>query len=640
MKLILTKKSATAAAIGMATDSNVRRIRQDMSFIKTTEQILKSSSAPSEKAFAVCDALIPKIMYIPLPQTTVIGLRIAKLRKQLSENPDAYYLLQVLSAFFEYRNANYQEAIELIEDTRRKMGGAVGDVQIGSGNVVVGASYRSLGKKEEALKYFEYAFEAYGAVPNAPHQLYLYQLSLYHSAELNGEMNNYNKMLKKHLELLHLAEARQNVDFINRSLNGIGRAYLAKGDSNHGIKYLKEAEERSKEGANMPFIARNLHDLGIAYAKMKDYPLALANYKKALDIRTQNGYINARITTLLKMSEIYIAQRNFNDAIANLQDALSSAEPLNVKRKIYAIYQRLANACEHAGNYRLALEYHKKYHQLKEEVDDVNTTQIENQKVRAINAELRQQKNIIEQQKIKIEQTVEQLQEANRYLENFASVAAHDLKAPMRVIANFSNLIKRKYGNVIDDDAKEYLQFITDNMKRLSGMIDDLLSLSKIGRSLPKPKVVDTHDVILQVLKQLNEYIIETNTHIKVLEQLPLVQGHATLISQVFQNILENAIKHSAEKVEPRITISAEVLEDQPEFVQFAIKDNGSGIPEYLQPYIFELFSGASRSDSSGIGLATCKRIVTHYNGQIWVSSEEGIGTTVFFTLPLYRKNA
>ena len=604
-----------------------------MDFLKKTEIILANDMINSDKIIALCDILIPKIMYIPLTQASVIQSSAIDFQSSLDPQSRSYFILQTLIALLEYRASNFNSAIELIKEIHKNISDQIEIEYKASSCVIVGISNRSLGQKELSLKYLQIAVEEYGKEPKLAHQQYLYGLSLYHIGEMFGEMNEYDEMLEKHLKFTDFGENIGNVDFINRGLNGIGRAYLGKKEFEKCLEYLKLADEKIKQAANLPFIARNQHDLGFTYFQMKEYEKSIHHYGKALEIRKANKYTNASITTLLGLSQVYTAKANFKTSIQLLEEAKAIAETFNVKRKIYQIYLELSLVYEQSKDFEKAFFYYKKFHELKEELDNVNKTQVENQKIREANTQLRQQKKLIETQKQKIETTVLKLKETNKYLESFASVAAHDLKAPIRIAASFSKLIERKYKTIFDDRDKEYFKFLTDNISLLAKMIDNLLSLSKLDKNLSDLEIVDTNEMLKIGMERLKDKVSTSKADILIKEKLPTVQAHETLIIQLFQNIIDNAIKHVSDNDVPKIIISV-MNNENDKYHKFEIKDNGVGISKTQQPFIFELFSRADRHDSTGIGLATCKKIVTNYGGKIWVESELNQGTSIFFTLP------
>lgn len=438
-------------------------------------------------------------------------------------------------------------------------------------------------------------------------------------------------MLDKQELFYKIAKSQGNIDFENRALNGIGRAYIGLELFDVALSYFQSANENTKRSANIPFIAKNLHDLGDIFNLLGDVKQSLLNYEKAFNIRVKNGYKNAAITTQIAISKILIKQNRLEEAIDILEAAKMTAESINVKRKLGEILNSFSIVYEKKQDFEKALSYHKAFHQLKVELDNVDKTLLETQKVREANTQLKQQKAVIELQKRKIETTLEKLKVTNTYLENFAAVAAHDLKAPIRIASSFAKIIEKKYNDKWDKSDAEYFAYITTNIGKLGQMIDDLLALSKLDQDLLPAQKVRIPKVLNDVERRLYEKIKTSDTNLIYAQNIPLLMAHPSLITQLFQNLIDNAIKYRGED-NPIITINTKVKNG---YCEFEIKDNGQGIAMNEQRYIFELFAGTHRKDSSGIGLATCKKIVTHYGGNIWIESALNMGTSIFFTLPI-----
>lgn len=605
-----------------------------MNFVTQLQNIIQTNEDLNQLAPNCANLLIPKIMYISQNELNELKQQIENLQKKYDTSINNYFLFTTIHAFFNYRQSNYTEVLITLENlllTNPDM-----DALCKMCNyAVIGASFRSLGERDLALNAFQNVMEFSYTEMNAPFLQYFYGISLYHTGEIYGELKDFEEMLRKLQIFNTVAQRWKNIDFENRSLNGIGRAYLGLELYDAALEHLTQADEKSKIAANIPFISRNLNDLGFAYAKNENFEKALEHYNAALKIRQDNKLTNPTITTLIDLGDLHIQVEKYDEALSIFQTALKTAKPLKVNRKLSIIYQKLSFVYEKLNQPTTALEYYKQFHQLKEKLDNVAKTQVENQKIREVNIQLNNQKQLIQSQKQQIETALEKLKVTNKYLENFASVAAHDLKAPIRIAANFAKILERKYKNKFDKSDLEYFSFISNNVALLSRMIDDLLALSKLDQNLPRPKPVPTQDIIKEVIIRLKNNIDKHNVTIEVKNELPILKGHASLFTQLFQNFIDNGMKYRQKEIPPKIIILATCDEATP-FCQFEIRDNGKGISEHQQPFIFELFNGTYRNDSSGIGLATCKKIVTHYGGNIWIKSKENQGTSIFFTLPIY----
>jgi len=229
-------------------------------------------------------------------------------------------------------------------------------------------------------------------------------------------------------------------------------------------------------------------------------------------------------------------------------------------------------------------------------------------------------------------QLIEKLGESNAELERFAYVASHDLREPLRLVANFAVLLKRQYASALDAEAKEYITIINDSATRMHSMVGDLLEYARIGNEEMRYSKVDMEEQICRVKYNLSSFIQDHQacvTH----DPLPEVMGNALQLMRVLQNLVGNAIKFHANDVSPQVHVGAEKQEN---CWRFYVKDNGIGMaPEYTQQ-IFEPFRQLHARNEymgTGIGLAICKRIVEKHGGTISAESTPGNGSVFYFTI-------
>ena len=611
------------------------KLAKIMDFKAGVDRIFLDDVICSSQTNELANFIVPRIMYIPANQIEQIKEKLSFVETTAEQNGDDFPLLYLVHAFLIYRQGQYEQALLRLKNYESRRNRPKDDFMSACFSAIKGACYRSLGQKENALVAFHITIGYFYDNPDQAFASYLYHLALYHIAEINAELGNYETMLKQQEKFLALSQSSGNVDMINRALNGVGRAYLGLGDYSNCLVYLQLAEKNSSKAGNIPFIAKNQHDLGIVHFKMKFYEEALTYLKSALKTRENYKLGDATISSHILMGRVYLEQANFEKAIDALTAAKAIAEELKGIKKLREIYEVLSIVCEKNNQLGLALSYYKKFHTINENLNDVKSTQKENERVRATNTKLNQQKNIISEQKIKIEAYASRLVEANMQLQNFASIAAHDLKAPIRITNTFVGLLSKKYKDRWDDSDKEFLSFITNNMTSLSNMIDDLLSLSKLDQDLPPTQPINTRKLLDEILHRLQSKIEAMQPKILIQDNLPNIIGHESLIGQLFQNLIDNTLKYRSESIpEIQISYSPNKCPDKEKYMTFEIKDNGLGIPDYLQEKVFELFSGTNGENSNGIGLATCKKIVSNYGGNIWAQSKEGVGTSMFFTLP------
>ena len=228
------------------------------------------------------------------------------------------------------------------------------------------------------------------------------------------------------------------------------------------------------------------------------------------------------------------------------------------------------------------------------------------------------------------------LNRAINELEQFAYIASHDLQAPLRNISGFVQLLEKRYRERLDGDALEFLDFIGQGVRQMKALIEDLLTLSRVGRAgeaqLEKRPLADTIQLALKTLaSQINESQAEI-----VINPLPSVVGEHRLLAQLFQNLIGNAIKFQSPGARPRIEISA-IAEGERWHIR--LRDNGIGIAPAQLEAIFAIFRRLhtqEQYEGSGIGLAICRKIATHHGGELYASSEgEGHGTEFHLLLPI-----
>ena len=226
---------------------------------------------------------------------------------------------------------------------------------------------------------------------------------------------------------------------------------------------------------------------------------------------------------------------------------------------------------------------------------------------------------------------VEELARSNRELEQFAYVASHDLQEPLRMVAAYTQLLAEKYRGKLDEQADKYIFYAVDGAKRMQTLIQDLLAFSRAGRTT-ELSLTDANVAVEQALSNLTAAIRESGAGVNH-DHLPVVMGNQSLLVQLFQNLIGNAVKFRGIDP-PLIQIAAE--KNAGEWV-FTVADNGIGIaPEYLEDIftIFKRLHTRGEYPGNGIGLSICRKIVEQHGGKIFVKSQEGQGSTFRFTLP------
>jgi len=225
------------------------------------------------------------------------------------------------------------------------------------------------------------------------------------------------------------------------------------------------------------------------------------------------------------------------------------------------------------------------------------------------------------------------LERSNDELQQFAYVASHDLREPLRTITSFLQLLEKRYTDQLDQDASEFIEFAVDGARRMDNMITDLLEYSRVSSKEREFNLVTIEKILDETLLNLKMRIDESNALITY-DPLPTVYGDRKLLVELFQNIISNAIKYRSEET-PKIHISAKKEDNH---WLFSIKDNGIGIDTQHINRIFTIFQrlhGINEFEGTGIGLSIAQKIIQKHNGHIWAESQPGKGSTFYFTIAM-----
>lgn len=230
----------------------------------------------------------------------------------------------------------------------------------------------------------------------------------------------------------------------------------------------------------------------------------------------------------------------------------------------------------------------------------------------------------------KLQRSVERLRSE---LHQFAFTVSHDLKAPLRSVKSFSDLLERRCKDKLDGDAREYLGYIADGAREMEQLLTDVLAYSQAGREDKTTlQPVDTGGVLQWALMNVDGIRKETNASVSW-DPLPQVMADQTQFAQILQHLLTNAMKFRSERT-PEIRVGARAEADG--MVEFSIEDNGIGIDRAYHERVFGVFKRLHGREvpGTGIGLAICRKIVEAHGGRIWLESQPGQGSTFRFTLP------
>jgi light-regulated signal transduction histidine kinase (bacteriophytochrome) len=233
---------------------------------------------------------------------------------------------------------------------------------------------------------------------------------------------------------------------------------------------------------------------------------------------------------------------------------------------------------------------------------------------------------------------LEELARSNHDLEQFAYIASHDLREPLRMVATYTQLLAERYRGKLDKNADQYIHYASDGALRMQALIQDLLAMSRVNSENVPDQSVDGNGVMAEVLRDLETAIRESNAVVQC-GKLPVIRANRANLLQLFQNLISNAIKFRGKEA-PKVSITA--VPAGPLW-QFSVSDDGIGIAPESHEAIFAIFQRLhTRTEypGNGLGLAICRKVVESYGGKIWVESRPGSGSTFNFTLPAQEAQA
>jgi signal transduction histidine kinase len=448
-----------------------------------------------------------------------------------------------------------------------------------------------------------------------------------------------------------------------------GEILFQRGDTEGALKKYQEALTIYRRMDLKVFIARTLISIADIHFKKQEFGQVAATYKECLQYESHFLDID-KAKLHYKIGLLYRQQNRNGDAekefltsidIANKLGNKEIAQPANYQMFLLCFdkhdnsraltYLGVANALNdslfNTNKIQRTAEMELKFDAEKRE-NEINTLRARETRfllVVSISAFLmivlflgfliQMRGRSFSAMKIKndeIQQQYKRLEESNEILSQFAYVAAHDLKEPLRSIGSYVGLIQMKYAKDLPPDAKEYMQFVNSGVKRMYSLLTDLLDFSQVISQQPGAEVIRPDEVLEDVKANLRNAIEMRNAQVLCMDNLPSIRMNRSHLLQLFQNLIGNALKFTTDT--PIVKIDGK---EENGNIVLTIQDNGIGINKEYGNKVFVLFQQLNQKDKfdgTGIGLTICKNIVEKYNGRIWFDSEENIGTKFYISIP------
>ncbi|MDA8692517.1 ATP-binding protein [Saprospiraceae bacterium] len=537
------------------------------------------------------------------------------------------------------------------------------------------------------IGYYEKALE----ILNESYEIYKNSESNYWIAKIKNSIGLIHILLEDWEEAIKQFQIALEFTSVNtypfleaRIKSYIGQAYLEIGNKEQSKIYLTESialKEQIDDAYTLPASHCMLADL---YYSNDSISMAEKEYKKAIKVADRDHTDNSKVAAYYGLSQIAAAKKNYSQAKAYALKSLKYSDRRGSIESKFKTLLSLAEISTELKEYKKGADYYLASINLQDTVMSLRRTRkiasiIEENKNQYRDIELlnlkyqnNQKESIIEENQLRsrsyllyilfamvvslllaynyrqhkkastsqeelntsLHRSNSKLLESNQKLEQFAHLASHDLKSPIRTITTFSSLLKKKSSSKLNENELDYIDFIVKSGKNLSEMIDDILAYSKLGSQKILLEKTDLNIVIKDLLSVLSNEAKEKGVTLIQKEIFPTVSADMVKIKRVFLNIISNAIKFSDKKKDNKfIHLHYQKLSG---FHQFSITDNGIGIGKTEKDLFttFTYLNSKENYNGTGMGLAICKNIISKHGGKIWYESEYGKGTTFYFNIP------
>lgn len=426
--------------------------------------------------------------------------------------------------------------------------------------------------------------------------------------------------------------------------NNLGNIYYLENEQEKAKSNFVKAYQLAVETNYKEMKAHSLAQMSRSEAALGNFEIAFKQALDAQELFKNIGEVAGKQINLINLGNIFYHKKEIDQAVKYITQGIEIANRTDDNISEIEGYQLLADIFKEQRDFEKALEYQIICSAAKEKFGKIQRSrQIldyeidrsikeKQERIEQLTKENEIQALLLEQTD-KINRQNQQLLQVNEELRQFAYVSSHDLKEPLRMIGSYTQLIQRMYKDQETEDSKLFFGFVSEGVNRMNNLLDDLLRYATVGKTEAEKKAVKIVDVVEIAARNLHVSIQESQAVIRYGE-LPEVHSISSLLVQLFQNLISNAVKFRNATIPPKIEIG---VVEKDGYFEFFIKDNGIGIAPEFKDRIFVIFQrlhARTQYEGTGIGLAICQKIVQRLGGNIWVESEADQGATFYFTIP------
>ncbi|MES2620368.1 MAG: ATP-binding protein [Bacteroidota bacterium] len=458
--------------------------------------------------------------------------------------------------------------------------------------------------------------------------------SFYYNVALLLSTSELNIGTEEYLEnAIRIYKEMGNKFKLSKSYAAYASVLENKNENTKAIELMYKALELDTSLNDDYSLALTKANLGILHLRIQETEKAFGYLHDASHYYQTNEMIYESAMVKVSMSEVLFAIGKRQEGIGGLLEAEQMFAKLDNKRELTNIYKLISEFLEKEGNYKDALDYNRKYTTLLKDVfDETKTKALARAKSEFETEQKEKEAAILRAKNEEINLYADKLQQSNNQLNQFAHVASHDLREPLRMITSYITILQQSLGGSLSPQQQQFMDFAVDGAKRMEQLILDLLRLAKVDAN-PKIEKVNLNKVTDDIKQNLEVLIKEkkaTITH----SELPELLVDKTMFSQLFQNIIGNGMKYN-ESGQPSIHVQHQLRGSH---FEITITDNGIGIPKEHREKAFQIFKRlptVKKYSGTGIGLAICKKIVESFNGKISIEDNPTGGSIFRMEFPV-----
>ena len=536
-------------------------------------------------------------------------------------------LAAYLHAYYQcFINNNYESAVhelqKLLSDIDDDTFGAIGHKPL----MTLGNSYQLKGDLFSAQESYLKGLRCLEgkAILTQPEEIFLasfnYNLSvLLSSSELKIESEEY---IAKAISLY----TKHNKKFqLSKCYVAYAKLFDLKGEFNAAIEYINKAIVIDEEMKDPYSIAFSKANLGILSVKINEYDKSVVYLRDALEFYESKNLVFETAMVKFELGQAYLHTGQVEEGLNYINAAESLMINLDNKKELTEIYKVKAKIMADKGDTASAYQYQEKYiENLKFFFDNEKTNALTRAK-KEFETELKEKEaKLLREKNEEIQEYVQKLETSNNELKQFAHVASHDLREPLRMITSYISLLDRSMKDKLTEQDKEFFKYVVDGSKRMDQLIRDLLRLAKVDAN-PTVEKIRLNSIVEEIKLNIETLVKDNNAVIEV-GALPVIYADRAQMIQLFQNLIANGIKYN-KSTPPVIKISCLEKKDT---IEIQVADNGIGIPRHLREEAFQIFRRLhkhSDATGSGIGLAICKKVVESMKGKIRIEDGANGGT-------------